>query len=186
MFKIHHFCPGRARHYHPLSTGSINITHYMPYPNDWRSDGGNSGYQTKQRVEHLCIFRGSALLLQWQQTHSTPHDSRPSALYPTGQTCCLSVHRRERSDRGTDSSMQKGLPTVWIMSKTVTDDIISSQTVNCRYQRRKDHLIGLADISLESEVHMPTYIQCVLCINGKLLIHMSYQYSHEGRNNRVL
>lgn len=49
----------------------------------------------------------------------------------------------------TDSGMKKGLPAVWIVSKAVTDDIISGQTVDCSYQQGEDVLTGLTHISLE-------------------------------------
>ncbi len=65
-------------------------------------------------------------------------------------------------DYDTNNGDHKGLPTFWIPCKTVTDDVVSSQTANSRYQRWKDLLIGLVDISLRKKTH--THINAPLHI----------------------
>lgn len=108
----------------------------LSYPSGRRSDGWNVDDQTEQRAEHVCVSAFDAALLQGQQTPLTTKNA-PGADY---------VGRRER---GTDHGVQKGLPAVWIVSKAVTDDIISGQTVDCSNQQGEDVLTGLTDISLE-------------------------------------
>jgi len=64
-----------------------------------------------------------------------------------------------RSD--TDHGDHERLPTFWIVSQTVADDVISGQTANRRDQRCNDVPIERADISLTKEkktgVHMYRY-----------------------------
>lgn len=50
----------------------------------------------------------------------------------------------------TNNSNQKGLPTIRIMSKLVTNDVISSQTAETWYQWRKYMLIGRVEIFLKN------------------------------------
>lgn len=171
--------------------GQVNTAHHLSYLNDWRSDSWKVDNQTKHRVKDLFVFTCTAMLLQWQPTHSTlekcimtlkssktfSYYQRPtisiisncviqtiywgvSALHATKSEVYFCM-QRDQPDNDTNNGNQKGLPTSWIVSKIVTDDIISSQTANSWYQWWKNMLIGLADISLKNEAnrwaHLPRH-----------------------------
>lgn len=100
-----------------------------------------------------------------------PSKGQSTSVYPHSMQCAckdsgqLSPPNADQSadyvcgrERGTDSGVQKGLPAVRIVSKAVTDDIISGQTVDSSYQQGEDVLTGLTDVSLEKIKRTSTQI----------------------------